>query len=65
MDNEPQRYPISVKVDGKSYRGRFWVAGKILVVSTMKGGKSKQLGAEQPEVLAKRLLQELVKEGKA
>ena len=65
MDKETQRYPVSVKVDGKTYRGRFWVAGKILVVSTMKGGKSKQVGATPAESLAKKLLLELVTEGKA
>lgn len=65
MDKEPTRYPISIKVEGKTYRGRYWIAGKILVVSTMKGGKSKQLGSNSGETLAKQLLQDLAKEGKA
>jgi hypothetical protein len=41
------------------------VAGKILTVSTGSGGKSRQVGTTPVEVLAKQLLQELAKEGKA
>jgi len=65
MTNQPSRYSVSCKHDGKTFRGNYWVAGKILVVSTMKGGRSKQLGAKSAEVLAKQLLHELAKEGKA
>ena len=45
--------------------GPYWVAGKILTVSTGMGGKSKQVGTTPPETLAKLLLQKLAKEGKA
>ena len=41
------------------------MAGKILTVSTGLGGKSKQIGSAEPDDLAKQLLAELVKEGKA
>jgi len=37
----------------------------ILTVSTGGGGKSKQVGTTAPEVLAKQLLLDLVKAGKA
>ena len=41
------------------------MAGKILIVSTGLGGKSTQVGAVPAEVLAKQLLEQLAKEGKA
>ena len=44
--------------------GNCWVAGKILVVSTAKGGKSTQLGAMSPGILVKRLLHALAEEDK-
>lgn len=65
MDNAPPRYPVTCEIDGKAYRGTYWVAGKILTVSTGMGGKSKQVGLTPAEDLAKQLLQELAKEGKA
>lgn len=65
MDKSPQRYPVSCEIDGKPHRGTYWVAGKILTVSTGMGGKSTQVGGMPAETLAKQLLQELVKEGKA
>jgi len=60
MDNTPVRNPIICEIDGKVYRGTYWVAGKILTVSTGMGGKSKQA-----ETLAAELLQQLAKDGKA
>jgi len=66
MDAKPlPRYPITCEIDGKIYKGTYWVAGKILTVSTGLGGKSKQVGTTEPEALAKQLLLELVKAGKA
>jgi hypothetical protein len=41
------------------------VAGKILTVATGLGGKRKQAGANPPEILAKQLLEESAKQGKA
>jgi len=64
-DKYLRRYPIACDVDGKTYRGNYWVAGKILVVSTSMGGKSRQLGSMPPDALAKQLLENLAREGKA
>ena len=65
MDQDPKRHPVTCEIDGKKYKGTYWIAGKILTVSTGMGGKSKQVGTTPPETLAKLLLQELAKEGKA
>jgi hypothetical protein len=66
MDNDPPvRHPITCEIDGKTHKGTYWVAGKILTVSTGGGGKSKQVGTTEPEALAKQLLLDLVKAGKA
>ena len=61
------RFPISCEVDGVVHRGIYWIAGKILTVSVAsgKGGKSRQVGAMEPAILAKQLLLELVKAGNA
>lgn len=64
-DKYPQRYPVVCDIDGTEYRGTYWVAGKILTVSTGMGGKSKQVGSMKPEALAKQLLGLLAKDGKA
>ena len=65
LERMPERYPITCEVDGKTYSGKYWVAGKILTVSTGFGGKSNLCRNIPAEDLAKQLLQELVKEGKA
>lgn len=65
MDQNPPRHPVTCEIDGKMYKGNYWIAGKILTVTTGKGGKSKQVGSTPAEDLAKQLLQELVKAGKA
>jgi len=65
MDGIPQRHPVTCEIDGKTYQGTYWIAGKIMTVATGLGGKSKQVGSLPPEELAKRLLAELVKLGKA
>jgi hypothetical protein len=65
MTKEPQRHKVSCEIDGKTHTGNYWVAGKILVVSTALGGTSTQLGAMSPEALAGQLLRKLAKEGKA
>jgi len=65
MDKNPPRNSITCEIEGKTYRGTYWVAGKILTVSTGRGGKSKQVGSVPEETLAEQLLRELVKEGKA
>jgi len=65
MDKIPKRYPVTCEVDGKTYQGTYWVAGKIITVATGRGGKSTQVGSAQPEAVAKRLLQQLAEQGKA
>ena len=61
----PSRHLLAVEVDGKTHKGTYWVAGKILTVANGLGGKNKQVGTMEPEALAKQLLLELVKAGKA
>ena len=65
MEMNVPRNPVTCEIDGKTYRGTYWVAGKILTVSTGMGGKSKQVGAMPASVLAMQLLSHLAKEGKA
>ena len=65
MDNNPPRYLVTCEIDGKTYQGTYWIAGKILTVSTGMGGKSKQVGSTPVEILGEQLLRDLVKEGKA
>lgn len=65
MTKEPQRHLVTCEIDGKTHKGNYWIAGKILVVSTGMGGKSKQVGSTPAEILAEQLLRDLVKEGKA
>lgn len=66
MDTKPvTRHPITCEIDGETHKATYWVAGKILTVATGRGGNSKQVGTMEPEVLAKQLLLELVKAGRA
>jgi hypothetical protein len=65
MSHDPTRQTVTCEIDGKTYRGNYWIAGKILVVSTGMGGKSRQVGSTPAEILAEQLLRELAKEGKA
>ncbi len=65
MDKALPRYPVTCEIDGKVCRGTYWVAGKILTVSTGLGGKSRQVGSMPAEVLAQQLLLELARDGKA
>ena len=59
------RHQITCEFEGKTHKGIYWVAGKILTVATGGGGKSKQVGTVEPQELAVQLLLELVKAGKA
>ena len=64
-DTPPLRHPVSCEHQGKTHKGAYWVAGKILTVATGGGGKSRQVGTTEPQELATQLLLELVKAGKA
>ncbi len=55
-EKPPKRHPVSCVIDGKEYAGTYWVAGKILIVTSGLGGKSRQVGADLPEALARQLL---------
>jgi len=65
MDTTSPRTPLTCGIDGKTYLGTYWVACKILTVSTGMGGKSTRVGSTRPETLAEQLLRELAKEDKA
>jgi hypothetical protein len=65
MNGRQEHRRINIEVDGQTYGGNYWIAGKILVVSTAKGGASHQLGGNQPEELAVQLLRKLAGEGRA
>jgi hypothetical protein len=65
VPEKQMRYRISCELDGKTYEGNYWVAGRILVVSTSKGGTSTNLSGREPEPLAQELLKNLAREGKA
>ncbi len=64
MDQTLPRYQVICEIDGKTHRGTYWIAGKILTVSTGMGGKSRQVGSTPAEILAQELLRDLAKEGK-
>ena len=64
-DNPPPRQPITCEFQGKTHKGTYWVAGKILTVATGGGDKSRQVGTMGAEALAMKLLLELVMAGKA
>jgi hypothetical protein len=65
MERKPlPRHQVTCEFEGKSHKGTYWVAGKILTVATGGGGKSTQVGAMEAEALAAKLLLELVKAGK-
>ena len=55
-----ERHPVSCEIDGEMFTGHYWVAGRILVVSTATGGASRQLANRQPEELARSLLRDFV-----
>lgn len=65
LDTTPlPRHSVICEFDSKTHKGTYRVAGKILTVATGGGGRSRQVGALQPELLARELLLELVKTGK-
>ena len=66
MNNHPPpRDPITCEFEGKTYKGTYWVGGKVLTVATAGGSKSKRVGTMEPEEFSVQLLRELVKAGKA
>jgi hypothetical protein len=61
----PPHHPITCEFEGKTYKGTYWVAGRILTVATGGRGKSRQVGTMKAEELAMLLLLELVRAGRA
>jgi hypothetical protein len=59
------RYPITCEIDGKTHKGTYWVAEKILTVSTGLGARANRLEQWSSNAWAKQLLLELIKAGKA
>ncbi len=59
-----ERKRIACEDDGQTYGRNYWIAGKILVVLTAKGGASHLLGGGAPEAQAERMLRKLAGEGK-
>jgi hypothetical protein len=55
---------ISVEINGKIYRGSCSIRGRVITVSSAYGQKSTQIGNSHPDVLAKMLLRELVRDSK-
>jgi hypothetical protein len=56
---------IFAKLDGKIVRGSYLYADGVVTVKTPEGTKTNQVGDQTPERLAKMLLRELAREGKA
>ena len=56
---------LHIKLDGRTYDGTYVVDRQVLTVATTYGRKSSEVGKQQQEALAKRLLEELVREEKA
>jgi hypothetical protein len=56
---------VVIEIDGKEYDGSYEVTGGVVTVRTAYGSNSTQIGGSPPEVLAKKLLGELVREEKA
>jgi hypothetical protein len=55
----------TVEVDGRQVSGSWAVEDGMVKVRTPKGEKATQIGSHNPTWLARRLLEELVMEGKA
>ncbi|MBL8490529.1 MAG: hypothetical protein JNM82_07095 [Rhodocyclaceae bacterium] len=65
MDKQPERFPVSCEFEGRTCKGTWWIAGRIMTVATGLGGKSDRVGPEPAERQAQALLMELAKAGKA
>ena len=61
----PTPHPTSVVINGKTYTGTYIVAAKMITVTTGTSSKTAQVVAGSVVFLARKLLGELVREGKA
>jgi hypothetical protein len=65
MVRRPQPVEFSVEYEGKTYSVSYYCQGGMITVQTVGGQKSTQLGGMRLNVLAKMLLGELIRVGKA
>ncbi len=65
MSQEQRIYPVTVDVDGKSYRGSYVMRGRIVTVTLGAVERSRQLGGMSHEILAMTLMREMVAAGLA
>jgi hypothetical protein len=54
---------VTIQHGNQIYRGRFGVERGVLTVATARGRRSKPVGNERPEVLARALLREMIAAG--
>jgi hypothetical protein len=52
--------PVSVTINGATYRGSYFVEKKIVHLDSTFGQKAAELGGSSPETIAKLLLSEVV-----
>jgi hypothetical protein len=57
--------PVTVEVGGRTYTGSYEVSGRVITVRTAHGSRATQVGGTPPDTMAKMLLRELIREGKA
>ncbi len=61
----PQRYEVSVEVDGKAYTGSYYVESKMVTLECLYGTTSTQIGDSGAELVARMLLREFLDGAKA
>jgi hypothetical protein len=53
---------VHIQYKGKTYRGRYSVAGSVVTVTWSLQSRSTQIGGSAPAVLARMLLKELIRD---
>ena len=56
---------FSIEYEGKTYNAFYYVQGAMITVQTARGQQSTQLGGLRLKVLAKMLLEQLIRTGRA
>jgi hypothetical protein len=56
---------IEIQIDGRTVKARYYVEGGVVTVTTAHGQESTQLGGSQANVVARGVLRDLAKKGKA
>lgn len=65
MARRPQPVEFSMEYEGKTYNASYYLQGGMITVQTAGGQKCTQLGGLRLKVLAKMLLGQLIRTGKA